>query len=151
MESRKPKPRPMSRMASVMQSSSTSSRFNSWRKGAQRVTLAQMMTSRASLEKGLSRCLALAQMLWPSRRQSTMARAAGTTIMRKRSRIMPKVSSSTTEPHSSRSVSGRITGESMVSNRIMDRHNSTLPPPMTIHIREDTAAGEPSISTRLRV
>ena len=70
-----------------------------------------------------------------------MARAAGTTIMTKRSRIMPKVSSSTTEPHSSRSVSGRITGESMVSNRIMDRHSSTLPPPMTIHIREDTAAG----------
>ncbi len=62
-----------------------------------------------------------------------------------------QVSSSTTEPHSSRSVSGRITGESMVSNRIMDRHSSTLPPPMTIHIREDTAAGEPSISTRLRV
>ena len=80
-----------------------------------------------------------------------MATAAGITTMNSRLRTRPMVSSSTTEPHSSRSVSGRITGESMVSNRIMDRHSSTLPPPMTIHIREDTAAGEPSISTRLRV
>ena len=38
-----------------------------------------------------------------------------------------------------------------VSSRLMDRHRSTLPPPITIHIREDTAAGEPTISTRLRV
>ena len=80
-----------------------------------------------------------------------MARAAGTTIITKRSRIMPRVSSSTTEPHSSRRVRGRTAGESMVSSRMMDRHSSTLPPPMTIHIREETAAGEPSISTRLRV
>ena len=65
--------------------------------------------------------------------------------------MSPNVSSATMVPHSSRSVSGRINGESRESSRTVERQIPVLPPPIVIQIREDTAAGELSTSTRLRV
>ena len=87
----------------------------------------------------------------PATRHSSMEAAAGITIMMSSSFIMPAVSNATTEPHRIRMVKGRMMGESMVSSRMMDRHSSTLPLPTTTHIRADTAAGDASSKTRLRV
>lgn len=76
-----------------------------------------------------------------------MAIRAGMATMTSRSRIMPMVSISTTEPRSTLSVSGMTTGEASVSSRTMDRHSEALPPHMPTHIKDAMPVGMAYSST----